>query len=104
MCSLCTKRVRGGIGGFDADSDEEVEIDKSATLTSGGIDIDYTEHVSKRQKQSHTSGYTLLGSSTDFQKSIEVQEPIEPQPSTKGMRKQVCFFLFWSVFSDELIL
>jgi len=102
MCSPCTKRVRGGIGGVDADSDEEVEIDTSATLTSGGIGIHYTEHVSKRQKHSHASGHTLLGSSTDFQKST-AEEPIESQPSTKGKRKQVRFFLFRSVLGDELV-
>ena len=95
MGLLCTKRVWGGVGGFDADSDNEVEIDKSATLTSGGIAIDYTEHVSKRQKQSHASGHTLLGSVTDFQRSAEVQEPIEPQSSAKGkLRKQVHFCLY----------
>jgi len=49
------KRVRGGIGGIDTDSDDEVEIDTSATLTSGALDISYTEHLSKRQKQHHNT-------------------------------------------------
>jgi hypothetical protein len=105
MSFLRSKRVRGGIGGFDTDSDEEVEVDMSATLTSGRVDIGYTEHVSKKKKQSHTCGHTLLGSSTDSQGSTEVQEPIQLSSTSEGkLRKQVRSFLFQTVLSDELVL
>jgi hypothetical protein len=85
------KRVRGGIGGFGTDSDEEIEIDKSVTLTSGGIDISYTEHLSKRHKQSHTSGKTLLKSTTDSQRPTDVKEPMEPRSTERKSRKQAHF-------------
>jgi hypothetical protein len=71
------KRFRGGIGGIDADSDDEVEIDTSATLTSGALDISYTEHLSKRQKQHH---------STERSPTVEECEAIQAKPTTK----QVC--------------
>jgi hypothetical protein len=91
------KRVRGGIGGIETDSDEEVEIDKSGTLASGGIDISYTEHLSKRQKQSHTSGHIT----SDFQRPTEVQEPIEPQSMKRKLRKQARLFRFRSLLHDN---
>jgi hypothetical protein len=59
------KRVQSGIGGIDTDSDNEVEIDTSATLTSGALDIVYTEHVSKRQKQEHSVEWNNLGLAVD---------------------------------------
>lgn len=87
---LRIKRLRGGISGFDADSDEEVEIDKSATITSGGIDINYSEHISKRQKKLHTPA--PLGSIVDSQS--QVQDQLEPQPLEKGkLREQVSFHI-----------
>jgi hypothetical protein len=84
------KRVRGGICGLETDSDEEVEIDKSGTLASGGIEISYTEHLSKRQKQSHTNGHTTA----DFQRPTEVEEPVEPQSMDRKLRKQARFVPF----------
>ena len=72
------KRVWGGIGGIDADSDDEVEIDTSGTLTAGALDIGYTEHVSKRQKQRHSAEWNNFGPT------------IEEEESGKPARKQVC--------------
>ena len=78
--STNVKRVWGGIGGIDTDSDDEVEIDISATLTSDALDISYTEHVSKRQKQHHDcrTGWNHFGP------TVEAEEHEEPT------RKQVC--------------
>lgn len=50
MSSTNTKRVRGGVGSIDSDSDEEIEVDTSACLAHNGISVDYREHVSKRRK------------------------------------------------------
>jgi hypothetical protein len=75
------KRFWGGIGGIDTDSDDEVEIDTSATLTSGALDISYTEHVSKRQKQHHSTEWNHFG-------------PTVEEHEGKPTRKQVCQMCF----------
>jgi hypothetical protein len=82
------KRTWGGIGVIDTDSDDEIEIDTSATLTSGALDISFAEHVSKRQKQHHSTERKT--ERDNFGATVEEHE-------AKPRQKQVCHIPYASL-------
>lgn len=80
------KRVRrGGVGGINSDSDDEIEVDTSASLAHDRISIDYTEHLSKCQKQDHSRTKTQ-GIPEEVAAAIEPETEAE---KPKKLRKQV---------------
>jgi hypothetical protein len=95
-----TKRFRRAVGTLDDDSDEDPEIDLSATSTPCGIRITHHTFPSKRQKMK-PADEQVAKSSPGVMSNIEPeataddQTPGEANPVKEKKRKQVrvsCYF------------
>jgi len=89
-----TRRFRRAVGTLDDDSDEDPEIDVSATSTSCGIRITHHAFPSKRQKMNPANEQVAKSSpnvisSMEPEATAEGQTPGEANPVKEKQRKQV---------------
>lgn len=109
MNTPTTKRFRGAIGFVDTDSEEDIEIDISATLTSEGVSIRHQAFSTKRLKLSHSNGRAERAPHNTT--VIPMESPIAADSShAKGTgtsaeekkKDQVCFNVHIGRLSDIL--
>jgi len=95
-----TRRFRRAVGTLDDDSDEDPEIDVSATSTPYGIRIAHHAFPSKRQKMNPANeqvaeSFPNVISSMEPEATADGQTPGEAGPVKEKKRKQVrvsCYF------------
>jgi hypothetical protein len=90
-----TRRFRCAIGSLDDDSDEDPEIDMSATSTRCGIRITHHAFPSKRQRM-NPADEQVAKSSPNVVSNVEPEAtsetPGEANPVEEKKRNQVCIY------------
>jgi len=94
MNTPTTKRFRHAVGSVDTDSEEDTEIDISASLTSEGVSIKHQAFPTKRLKTNHSDGQAESAphDTTVIPVDATVEHPhLKENPEEEKRKNQVRF-------------